>query len=212
MRNEDVTLPYLLHQALAGGSPETVARRVRELYEYVGGFGVLLMLCYDWEGENGPRWKRLDGAAGARGDATVADLSGAEVVAASAGLNRRPGMATVANDDEPPKYQSGRVGGPGVFGILWEMARLDPTLLRATFDEVGSCTTGAAGLPRRGVRRPGRACWDRPGCRVLEIGCGRARPTRPLAERGCTIVAVEIGPHLAALARRKLARFRLSRW
>ena len=24
----------------------------------VGGFGGLLMLCYDWEGENGPRWRR----------------------------------------------------------------------------------------------------------------------------------------------------------
>jgi len=67
------------------GSPETVARRVRELYEYVGGFGVLLMLCYDWEGENGPRWKRSMELLAHEVMPRLADLSGAEVVAASAG-------------------------------------------------------------------------------------------------------------------------------
>src|SRR6266542_2001730 len=46
-----------------------------------------------------------------------------------------------------------------------------------------------------------------PGCRVLEIGCGTGQATVPLAERGCEIVAVEIGPHLAAVARRNLGRF-----
>jgi SAM-dependent methyltransferase len=43
------------------------------------------------------------------------------------------------------------------------------------------------------------------GSRVLEIGTGQA--TLPLAERGCQVVAVELGPDLAAVARRKLARF-----
>src|SRR2546428_15528 len=46
-----------------------------------------------------------------------------------------------------------------------------------------------------------------PGCRVLEIGCGTGQATIPLAERGCEIVCVELGPSLAAVARRKLARF-----
>src|SRR6266542_609432 len=46
-----------------------------------------------------------------------------------------------------------------------------------------------------------------PGSRVLEIGCGTGQATIPLAERGCEIVAVEIGPHLAAVARRNLGRF-----
>ncbi|MDP8922506.1 MAG: class I SAM-dependent methyltransferase [Chloroflexota bacterium] len=46
-----------------------------------------------------------------------------------------------------------------------------------------------------------------PGCRVLEIGCGTGQATVPLAERGCEIVAVELGPHMAAVARRNLARF-----
>lgn len=46
-----------------------------------------------------------------------------------------------------------------------------------------------------------------PGCRVLEIGCGTGQATVPLAERGCELVCVELGAHLAAVAGRKLARF-----
>ncbi len=46
-----------------------------------------------------------------------------------------------------------------------------------------------------------------PGCRVLEIGCGTGQATVPLAERGCEIVAVELGASLAKIARRKLERF-----
>lgn len=46
-----------------------------------------------------------------------------------------------------------------------------------------------------------------PGCRVLEIGCGTGQATVPLAERGCEIVAVELGAGLAAIAKRNLARF-----
>lgn len=43
------------------------------------------------------------------------------------------------------------------------------------------------------------------GGRVLEIGCGTGQATRPMAERGYRITAVELGPNLAALARRNLA-------
>ena len=46
-----------------------------------------------------------------------------------------------------------------------------------------------------------------PDCRVLEIGCGTGQATVPLAERGCEIVAVELGSNMAAVARRNLARF-----
>jgi SAM-dependent methyltransferase len=42
---------------------------------------------------------------------------------------------------------------------------------------------------------------------VLEIGCGTGQATIPLAERGCQIVAVELGAELAEVARRNLARF-----
>src|SRR5262245_61850089 len=43
--------------------------------------------------------------------------------------------------------------------------------------------------------------------RVLEIGCGTGQLTLPLAERGTSIVAVELGTKLASVARRKLAPF-----
>jgi SAM-dependent methyltransferase len=46
-----------------------------------------------------------------------------------------------------------------------------------------------------------------PRCRVLEIGCGTGQATVALAERGCAIVCVELGANMAAVARRKLARF-----
>lgn len=42
---------------------------------------------------------------------------------------------------------------------------------------------------------------------VLEVGCGTGQLTVPLAERGCRIAAVELGPGMAAVARRRLASF-----
>lgn len=45
------------------------------------------------------------------------------------------------------------------------------------------------------------------GARILEVGAGTGQLTAPLAERGCEIVAVELGGALAAVARRKLGRF-----
>lgn len=45
------------------------------------------------------------------------------------------------------------------------------------------------------------------GARVLEIGCGTGQATRPLAQRGFRITAVELGASLAAVARRNLAPF-----
>jgi len=46
-----------------------------------------------------------------------------------------------------------------------------------------------------------------PGARVLEIGCGTGQATIPLARRGYRITAVELGPAMAAVARRNLAGF-----
>jgi SAM-dependent methyltransferase len=42
---------------------------------------------------------------------------------------------------------------------------------------------------------------------VLEIGCGTGQVSVPLAKLGLNLVAVELGPHLAALARRNLKQF-----
>jgi SAM-dependent methyltransferase len=47
----------------------------------------------------------------------------------------------------------------------------------------------------------------RRGSRVLEIGCGTGQLSVPLAEFGVEVVAIELGPHLAALAERNLERF-----
>jgi SAM-dependent methyltransferase len=44
-----------------------------------------------------------------------------------------------------------------------------------------------------------------PGDRLLEIGCGTGKATRPLLERGFSIVALELGARLAEQARRNLA-------
>jgi protein-L-isoaspartate O-methyltransferase len=46
-----------------------------------------------------------------------------------------------------------------------------------------------------------------PGSRVLEIGCGTGQLTAGLAALGVTLVAVELGPRLAEVARRNLAGF-----
>lgn len=45
----DVTLDYLLRNICLIGSPDDVARQIRELYHYVGGFGTLLMIGHDWD-------------------------------------------------------------------------------------------------------------------------------------------------------------------
>lgn len=45
------------------------------------------------------------------------------------------------------------------------------------------------------------------GGRILEVGAGTGIATLPLAERGYEIVCVELGEDLAAVARKKLAKF-----
>jgi SAM-dependent methyltransferase len=47
----------------------------------------------------------------------------------------------------------------------------------------------------------------RPGDRGLEVGCGTGKATAALAARGLAITGVELGPGLAAVARRNLARY-----
>jgi SAM-dependent methyltransferase len=47
----------------------------------------------------------------------------------------------------------------------------------------------------------------RPGDHLLEAGCGTGKATAPLARRGYRVTCIELGEHLAAVARRKLADF-----
>jgi alkanesulfonate monooxygenase SsuD/methylene tetrahydromethanopterin reductase-like flavin-dependent oxidoreductase (luciferase family) len=65
------------------GSSDTVARQLRELYEAVGGFGGVLMLCYDWEGEQGPRWRKSMELLAKEVMPQLTDLTGAEAVVAA---------------------------------------------------------------------------------------------------------------------------------
>jgi SAM-dependent methyltransferase len=44
-----------------------------------------------------------------------------------------------------------------------------------------------------------------PGTRLLEIGCGTGQASVALADLGCDLLAVELGPRLAALASARLA-------
>jgi SAM-dependent methyltransferase len=46
-----------------------------------------------------------------------------------------------------------------------------------------------------------------PGDRLLEVGCATGKATLPLARRGFRLTCVELGPELAAAARRNLAGF-----
>ena len=80
--------------------------------------------------------------------------------------------------------------------------------LRRTFDEAPEL------YDRVRPRYPAEAVEDLvrlapigPASRVLEIGVGTGQLTVPLAETGCEIVGIELGPGLAAVATRNLARY-----
>jgi SAM-dependent methyltransferase len=88
------------------------------------------------------------------------------------------------------------------------MPQRDQMRLRETFDEAAELYDRARpGYPAALFSDLAELACIGPGCRVLEIGCGTGQATVPLAERGCEIVCVELGASLAAVARRKLARF-----
>lgn len=80
--------------------------------------------------------------------------------------------------------------------------------LRATFDRVAELYDRARpGYPPALFDDLATLAGVGPGCRVLEIGPGTGQLTVPLAERGCTILAVELGAGLAEVARRNLRAF-----
>ena len=84
----------------------------------------------------------------------------------------------------------------------------DAARLRVTFDEDAERYDRARpGYPPAVFDDLAALAEIGPGSRVLEIGCGTGQATVPLAERGCEIVAVELGAGLADVARRNLAGF-----
>lgn len=88
------------------------------------------------------------------------------------------------------------------------MAEGDRERLRKTFTEDAELYDRARpGYPPAAIDDLAELTGLRPGSHVLEIGCGTGRLTTPLAERGCRVTAVELGPEMAAVARRKLAPF-----
>jgi alkanesulfonate monooxygenase SsuD/methylene tetrahydromethanopterin reductase-like flavin-dependent oxidoreductase (luciferase family) len=46
--DDEVTPEYMAQTSWLVGSPETVARKIQELYDKVGGFGTLLVTVYDY--------------------------------------------------------------------------------------------------------------------------------------------------------------------
>jgi SAM-dependent methyltransferase len=88
------------------------------------------------------------------------------------------------------------------------MAEISHERLRSTFDEAAELYDRARpGYPSELFDDLAELAGLGPGARVLEIGAGTGQATVPLAERGYTVIAIELGSNLAAVARRKLASF-----
>jgi protein-L-isoaspartate O-methyltransferase len=77
---------------------------------------------------------------------------------------------------------------------------------RVTFDRQAAAYDRARpGYPPEAIGDLAARCKLGPDSRVLEVGCGTGQATGELARLGCSIRCLEPGPHLAELARRKLA-------
>src|SRR5579862_9190875 len=115
-------------------------------------------------------------------------------------------METSGRRDSPPpapaKTTRQRAGGAA------DLADVDRERLRETFNQ-------AADLYQRARPEYPDELFDDlvrvaglvPGARLLEVGCATGKATVPLARRGFRITCVELGPELAAAARRNLAGF-----
>jgi SAM-dependent methyltransferase len=84
----------------------------------------------------------------------------------------------------------------------------DRELLRATFGQDAELYDRARpGYPAQLFADLAELAGLDPHSRVLEIGCGTGQATRPLAQLGYTVVAVELSADMATVARRNLRQF-----
>jgi SAM-dependent methyltransferase len=80
--------------------------------------------------------------------------------------------------------------------------------LRQTFDQVAeSYDRARPDYPERLFDDLIALTGIEPGDHLLEVGCATGKATLPLARRGFRITCIELGPELAAAARRNLAGF-----
>jgi len=56
MSDSDVNPAYMMDHVWIVGGPDDVAARIRELYEFTGGFGVLLTIGHEWKPKD--KWRR----------------------------------------------------------------------------------------------------------------------------------------------------------
>lgn len=56
MSDTEVTMDYMIENMWLVGSPEEVARKIAELHEFVGGFGVLLVMGHEWKPRD--KWQK----------------------------------------------------------------------------------------------------------------------------------------------------------
>lgn len=56
MADSDVTPDYMIDNIWLVGSPDDVVERIKKLYDYVGGFGVLLVMGHEWKPKD--KWLR----------------------------------------------------------------------------------------------------------------------------------------------------------
>lgn len=56
MSDREVTMDYMIENMWLVGNPQEVARKIVELHEFVGGFGVLLVMGHEWNPKE--KWQR----------------------------------------------------------------------------------------------------------------------------------------------------------
>jgi len=49
MADTECNIDYFMDEVIIAGDPDTVTRRLLELYEQVGGFGTLVVVAHDWD-------------------------------------------------------------------------------------------------------------------------------------------------------------------